>query len=57
VDNCSFGANVAAVNGAGIFQEATPGSLTNSTFRGNRAQVLALRGGWRHACCAGLDLM
>ena len=40
MDNCNFAANSAAVNGAGIFQEATPGNLTDCTFDGNRAEVL-----------------
>ena len=47
VDSATFYANVAAVNGGGIFHGSTPGTLTNTLFNGNKAQVTVLGS---HAC-------
>ncbi len=44
VDSASFYSNVAAVNGGGISQSSSPGSLTNTLFSGNKAQVTAASG-------------
>ena len=37
--NCTFAGNIASGNGAAVFQEATPGSLTRCTLANGRAQV------------------
>ncbi len=37
----TFMDNVVAVNGAGVFQEDTAGSVTNCVFKGNKALVRA----------------
>lgn len=39
VSNSTFVSNVAAQNGAAVFQETTPGSLTQCTVANNKAQV------------------
>lgn len=39
ITDCSFYDNVVAVNGGGMFQEDTSGSLNNCMFKGNKALV------------------
>lgn len=39
LSNCTFVGNVASGNGAAVFQEATPGSLSRCTMANNKAQV------------------
>lgn len=39
MSNCTFSSNTAAVNGAGIFQELTKGTLDACILRANKAQV------------------
>jgi hypothetical protein len=39
LSNCTFVGNVVDGPGAGLFQEATPGSLTRCTLANNKAEV------------------
>ncbi len=39
MSNCTFSSNTAAVNGAGVFQELTKGTLDACILRANKAQV------------------
>jgi hypothetical protein len=39
VSNCTFVGNVVTGPGAGLFQEATPGSLTRCSLANNKAEV------------------
>lgn len=46
IHNCTFSSNTAAVNGAGVFQELTRGTLDACILRANKAQVRGfLKGG------------
>jgi hypothetical protein len=42
IHNCTFSSNTAAVNGAGVFQELTRGTLDACILRANKAQVRGL---------------
>lgn len=42
ISSCTFASNTAAVNGAGVFQELTPGTLDSCILRANKAQVRLL---------------
>ena len=39
MSNCTFVGNVVKGPGAGLFQEATPGSMTRCTLANNKAEV------------------